>query len=197
MSNNIKKGKKIFKICVLGDSKVGKSYFINLYLTSVSQKCIKLFNDKNKIEITKQFKNQNYVIKITEFSSKEEKNIKEKLDESNCVFIIFSMIDRDSFDNLYNKWIIYLREVIHYDRLIIILGNYFNINLKNKFLITDEDEMKKLSEISEVKFIFYEIGNKSKEEKIALIDNLIKEAEEYEIKEGISDKRRNEKCQIF
>jgi GTPase SAR1 family protein len=197
MSNNNKKGKKIFRICVLGDNKVGKSFFINSYLTSVSQKCIKLFNDKNKIEITKQFKNQNYVIKITEFSSKEDKNIKEKLDESNCVFIIFSMIDRDSFDNLYNKWIIYLREVIHYDRLIIILGNYFNINLKNKFLITDEDEMKKLSEISEVKFIFYEIGNKTKDEKIELIDNLIKEAEEYEIKEGISDKKKNEKCQIF
>ena len=196
MSNNIKKG-KIFKICVLGDNKVGKSFFINSYLTSVNQKNIKLFNDKNKIEITKQFKNQNYVIKITEFSSKEEKNIKEKLDESNCVFIIFNMNDRDSFDNLFNKWIIFLRENIHYDRLIIILGNYYNINLKNKFLITDEDEMKKLSEISEVKFIFYEIGNKTKEEKIELIDNLIKEAEEYEIKEGISDKKRNEKCQIF
>ena len=65
MSNNNKKGKKIFRICVLGDNKVGKSFFINSYLTSVSQKCIKLFNDKNKIEITKQFKNQNYVIKIT------------------------------------------------------------------------------------------------------------------------------------
>jgi hypothetical protein len=163
----------------------------------VNQKNIKIFNDKNKIEITKQFKNQNYVIKITEFSSKEEKNIKEKLDESNCVFIIFNMNDRDSFDNLFNKWIIFLRENIHYDRLIIILGNYYNINLKNKFLITDEDEMKKLSEISEVKFIFYEIGNKTKDEKIELIDNLIKEAEEYEIKEGISDKKRNEKCQIF
>jgi hypothetical protein len=107
------------------------------------------------------------------------------------------MNDRDSFDNLFNKWIIFLRENIHYDRLIIILGNYYNINLKNKFLITDEDEMKKLSEISEVKFIFYEIGNKTKDEKIELIDNLIKEAEEYEIKEGIYDKKQKEKCQIF
>jgi hypothetical protein len=57
--------------------------------------------------------------------------------------------------------------------------------------------MKKLSEISEVKFIFYEIGNKTKDEKIELIDNLIKEAEEYEIKEGIYDKKQKEKCQIF
>jgi GTPase SAR1 family protein len=198
MSNNAKKEKKSFRICILGDNKVGKSFFINCYLTSVNQKHIKLFNDKNKIEISKEINNKIYNIKITEFSKTEDKNIKEKLDESNCVFIIFNMAERDSFDNLVNKWLIFLRENIHYDRLIILLGNYYNLNSYNKFLITDEDELKKLSEIIEVNFIFYEIGNKTKDEKIELIENLIKEAEEYEKKEGILDKRKNDKnCMIF
>ena len=65
-----------------------------------------------------------------------------------------------------------------YDGLINVMGNYFS---SNAYLFTNDEELTEAINISQINATFHEIGNKSLEEKLSLVDNLIQEAELNEL----------------
>ena len=79
--------------------------------------------------------------------------------------------NKDNFENVLDKWIKLLRE-IKYNNTIILFGTR-NSKKQNALPMTDEREINDLISVAGIKGNFYDIGNKSKEEKNALIDNLI------------------------
>ena len=86
------------------------------------------------------------------------------------------MTSRNAFEDVLDKWIKFLRD-IKYNNSIILFGTK---NLKNEKALpmTDEAEIKDLIQVADIKGEFYDIGNKTKEEKNKLIDELIEKAYE-------------------
>ena len=195
-----KKKDKSIKICFLGDEGVGKKEFIENYLSKIDEKSKKREKqDKNKPEgivITKQIAETKMKISIYQFSEEDEKYIN-LIQQTQCVFVLFDMSSRDSFDSLLDKWIIWLREQCKFVGLVMILGNYEKKE-KDAFLTTNKEEIEEMIKVSEISGRFEEIGNKTNEEKIQLIDMLINEAEEYGKKANLDSKKGDDKnCIIF
>ena len=195
-----KKKDKSIKICFLGDEGVGKKEFIENYLSKIDEKNKKREKpDKNKPEgivITKQIAETKMKISIYQFSEEDEKYIN-LIQQTQCVFVLFDMSSRDSFDSLLDKWIIWLREQCKFVGLVMILGNYEKKE-KDDFLSTNKEEIEEMIKVSEISGRFEEIGNKTNEEKIQLIDMLINEAEEYGKKANLDSKKGDDKnCIIF
>ena len=195
-----KKKDKSIKICFLGDEGVGKKEFIENYLSKIDEKNKKKEKpDKNKPEgivITKQIAETKMKISIYQFSEEDEKYIN-LIQQTQCVFVLFDMSSRDSFDSLLDKWIIWLREQCKFVGLVMILGNYEKKE-KDAFLTTNKEEIEEMIKVSEISGRFEEIGNKTNEEKIQLIDMLINEAEEYGKKANLDSKKGDDKnCIIF
>ena len=195
-----KKKDKSIKICFLGDEGVGKNEFIENYLSKIDEKNKKKEKpDKNKPEgivITKQIAETKMKISIYQFSEEDEKYIN-LIQQTQCVFVLFDMSSRDSFDSLLDKWIIWLREQCRFAGLVMILGNYVKKE-KDAFLSTNKEEVDEMIKVSEISGRFEEIGNKTNEEKIQLIDMLINEAEEYGKKANLDSKKGDDKnCIIF
>ena len=195
-----KKKDKSIKICFLGDEGVGKKEFIENYLSKIDEKNKKREKpDKNKPEgivITKQIAETKMKISIYQFSEEDEKYIN-LIQQTQCVFVLFDMSSRDSFDSLLDKWIIWLREQCKFVGLVMILGNYEKKE-KDDFLSTNKEEIEEMIKVSEISGRFEEIGNKTNEEKIQLIDMLINEAEEYGKKANLDSKKGDDKnCLIF
>ena len=160
------------KVAFLGDQKVGKTTFIKNYAGEKSEVKIAkekgphfIFNTEIKIdEETSTFK-----ISIFKFSEKSDKYTS-VIADCHCVFILFDMSKRESFERLLDYWIIYVRDVCKYKSQIIILGNYFN---KNDFLTTDKDELKDLIEVCEIRGEFIEIGNLDNSQKKEQLNKII------------------------
>lgn len=195
-----KKKDKSIKICFLGDEGVGKKEFIENYLSKIEEKDKKREKpDKNKPEgvvITKQIAETKMKITIYQFSEEDERYVN-LITQTQCVFVIFDMKSRDSFDSLLDKWIIWLREQCKFVGLVMILGNYTKKE-KDDFLSTNKEEIEEMIQVSEISGRFAEIGNKTNEEKIKLIDMLINEAEEYGKKANLDNKTGDDKnCIIF
>ena len=102
---------------------------------------------------------------------------------------MFDMSQRNNFVSLL-EWIIYIVDTVKFEGYVYVLGNYPE---NKKFLCTTQDEVKTFLKLKTQKADFYEIGNKNKEQKLNLIDSLIKKtAADYE--KYMKDKKN---CSIF
>ena len=178
---------KIVNIIFLGGEGVGKSEFISNYLSKLTTVPVEKPECK---EIKKIIGNYSINITIYEYSVINDKII-QIINKCHCAFIIFNMTSRESFDDLYDRFLITLRDVCKFEGMIIILGNYFSYD---STLSTNKDEIQELINVSQTLSRFYEIGNKNNDEKVQLIDSLITEAIEF----GLSKtKGESKKCIIY
>ena len=147
------------KVAFLGDKKVGKTTFIKNYAGEKSE--LKVAKEKgphfvfnSEIKIDDQT-STNFKISIFKFSEKNDKYAS-IIADCHCVFILFDMSKRESFERLLDCWIVFVRDICKYKGQIIILGNYFNAN---DFLTTDKDEVNELIEVCEIHGCFIQIGD--------------------------------------
>ena len=162
------------QIAVLGDNGVGKSTFINTYM---NQNNTATTQQDGGISFTKDIHHSQIKIIMYEFSLIDKISIS-LIQECQAVFLMFDMASRDSFSNLFNNWFVWLRDKCRYDGLINVMGNYFS---SNAYLFTNDEELTEAINISQINATFHEIGNKSLEEKISLVDDLIQDAELNEL----------------
>ncbi len=112
-------------------------------------------------------------VKIYEFSDTPEKKNKDIIGNQ-CVIIIFDMTKRKSFTDILDKWIKYLREIKYNNQIIL-----FGTGNKDNLLMTDEQEINYLIEITGIKGEFFDMRNMEKPDINKLIDNLIEKIFEY------------------
>lgn len=164
----------IIDIAVIGDKGVGKSTFINDYMkqyqTSKQEK-------NGSISVEKEINNSKMKIIMHEYSLTDSIVIS-FLQECQAIFLLFNMASRESFSNLFNNWFIWLRDECRYEGIIYVMGNYFG---SDPLLFTSAEELTEAINISQINANFYELGNKSLEDKLTLIDGLVQEAEIGEI----------------
>ena len=157
---------KSLNITILGEKDIGKTKLIDEYTENKYEKKQK----GSAVSFHKTFKDSNKMkLSLYEFSDIPDK--KKDIASHHCVIIMFDMTSRVDFENVLDKWIKLLRE-IKYNNSIILFGTR-NFKKQNALPMTDEREIKDLISVTGIKGDFYDIGNKSKEEKNALIDNLI------------------------
>ena len=179
------------KLIILGQKSIGKTALIKDYIQSSKSIHQKKEKEKEgKISFIKELdSNQQFKITINRFSEKSEKIIS-TINDSQCVFILFDMASRKSFEKLLDDWLIFLRDSCHYKGQVFIFGKHCD---KKEPLMTDEIEIKEMIKISEVESTFYNIGNNDIEENNEIIDQLISKAVEN-AKTNSSNKKD---CEIF
>ena len=119
------------------------------------------------------------------------------LQECQAIFLLFNMASRESFSNLFNNWFIWLRDECRYEGIIYVMGNYFG---SDPLLFTSAEELTEAINISQINANFYELGNKSLEDKLTLIDGLVQEAEISEINKRrhlMNHKGGSGECNMF
>jgi hypothetical protein len=183
----------IIDIAVIGDKGVGKSTFINDYMkqyqTSKQEK-------NGSISVEKEINNSKMKIIMHEYSLTDSIVIS-FLQECQAIFLLFNMASRESFSNLFNNWFIWLRDECRYEGIIYVMGNYFG---NDPLLFTSAEELTEAINISQINANFYELGNKSLEDKLTLIDGLVQEAEIGEINKRrhlINNKGGSGECNII
>ncbi len=126
---------------------------------------------KDGLSFVKTFKDGNSMkLNVYEFSDIPDKKAKD-IANHQCVIIMFDMTSRESFENILDKWIKFLRD-IKYTNSIILFGTV-NPQDKDALPMTDAEEIQYLIEVTDIKGQFYDIGNKSEKERCDLIDQLI------------------------
>ena len=177
------------KLIILGEKNIGKYTLIKEYIKS-SNANIQKKDKEGKISFIKElYSNQQFKIIINQYSEKSEKIIG-SINESHCVFILFDMSSRKSFEKLLDEWLIFLRDSCHYKGLVFIFGKHYD---KKQPLMTDDDEIKHMIKVSEVDCSFYNIGNNNTEENNKIIDKLISNA--FENSKNNSSNKKD--CIIF
>ena len=154
-------------ITILGEKNVGKSTLINDYITQENINRTKAKTDH--ISILKFFDKKWMKLNLYEFSDVPER--KKDIANHHCVIIMFDMTNRQSFEDVLDKWIKFLRQ-INYVNTIILFGTK-NYNDKEAFPMTDENEINELIKVASINGTFHYIGDKTKEQKNNLIDQLI------------------------
>merc|ERR1711976_208675 len=172
---------KQLKVAVLGDKSVGKSGFIKNYIDLSEDKNVLQKSDYKRF--TKNIKGNKFSIDIYEFNSKNDKIIP-CIEQCHVIFLMFDLNNRNSFDNLSDYWLNFLRDDVIYENNIYILGNYNN---SSQTPLTQNEEITAMIKFSHVKANYIETGNKSPEELSIMMDELVQET--YE-----NDKKSNKSC---
>ena len=178
--------KKIpLNITIFGEKNIPKITLIEAY---ISDRKFEKKTKKDGLSFVKTFKDKNSMkLNIYEFSDIPDKKAKD-IANHQCVIIMFYMTSRESFENILDKWIKFLRE-IKYTNSIILFGT-INPDDKDALAMTDAEEIQYLIEVTEIKGQFYDIRNKSDKEKFDLIDQLIETSYE-EAKNNMNKKDCN------
>ena len=175
------KGSFTLNITIFGEKNIGKSQLINDYIAQENISKTKIKPDF--ISIQKTIDNVLMKLNLYEFSDVPER--KKDIANHHCIIIMFDMTSRQSFEDVLDKWVKFLREVKYYNNIILFGTN--NPDNKDALPMTDEEEVKSLIDVAEIKGDFYDIGNKNVNEKCDLIDNLIEEAYK-DAKENVKQK---------
>ena len=164
--------KNALNISLFGEEGIGKSTLIQDYIHQNNNKYKK--EKGGYYSFIKTFKEGvSMKLSLYEYNDIPDKKIKD-IAGHHCIIIIFDMTSRNAFEDVLDKWIKFLRE-IKYNNSIILFGTKNSKNEK-ALAMTDKDEIKDLIGVAEIKGEFYDIGNKTKEEKNNLIDELIENA---------------------
>ncbi len=173
-------------ISVFGDKNVGKSKLIEDYTSQPSISKTKKKQDFISFQKTV----DKITMKLTIYEYSDVPKAKKDIANHHCVIIIFDMTSRQSFEDVLDKWVKYLRQ-INYVNTIILLGTN-NYNDKDALPMTDEKEINDLIDVASINGSFHYIGDKTTEQKNKLIDDLI----ESTYKQAQTNKN-NKDCNIF
>ena len=97
------------------------------------------------------------------------------------------MTKRQSFIDILDKWIKYLREMKYVNQIIL-----FGIGNKDELIMTDDKEINYLIEITNIKGKFHDLRSMDKDAICKLIDKLI-----VEIFEKAQNNPNKKDCNIF
>ena len=180
--------KKNLNITIFGNKEINKIDLIENYIKD------KKFGDRKQkkdcLSFVKTFKDNNSMkLNIHEISDQNDKKAKD-ISSNQCVIIMFDMTKRECFEEVIDKWIKTLRDN-KYNNSIILLGTK-NPAEPNALPMTDEEEIKALIDVTEIKGQFFDIANKNSKEISNLIDQLIETSYE-EAKSNMNKKD----CVIF
>lgn len=155
---------------LLGDEEKDNKNFIKAY----HGKEIDSIEKSELIEFNKKIEEEEYTIMFYHLSEKDDKMIP-LIQESNSCLILFNMSERISFDNLLDKWLIWLRDNCKYEGAIFIFGDYQpEDNDQDIFLATSDDEVQQVINCAELKAIFKKIGNLDEDQRREGIDEVLK-----------------------
>lgn len=169
-----KKGKNTgsskIKLFLLGDEEQSNKNLIKIY----HGKGVDPIEKSDCIEFKKKVEEEEYSIMFYHLNENDEKMIP-IIQESNCCFILFDMAERISFDNLLDKWLIWLRDSCKYEGGIFIFGDYqTEDNNQEIFLATSDDEVQEVINCAELKATFQKIGNLDENQRRQSIDEALK-----------------------
>lgn len=156
----------------------------------------------------KQIKGNKFILDFYEFNVKSDKIIP-FVNSCQVVLVMFDLNNRNSFDSLSDCWLSFLRDDCFYQNEIYILGNY---ETRNSAPLTQTDEINEMIKFSSLagnevgnslNVNYIEVGNKTKNEMNLLIDELIFNTYEDELKNEKADDGdkghsfKVEKCVIY
>ena len=110
-----------------------------------------------------------FILDFYEFNAKNDKIIS-YVQNCSVMLIMFDLNNRNSFDNLNDCWLNFLKSDCYYSNDIYILGNYLN---KSSAPLTCPEEVIEMIKFSEINANYIEVGNKTSDELNILIDELI------------------------
>ena len=157
-------------ISIFGEQTIPKLELINYYIKTNNISEIKPKKGRLAFYVNKT------KVKIYEFSEIPEKRAKD-ISNNQCIIMVFDMTERKSFTDILDKWIKFLRE-LKYNNKIILFGTSTKED-KNALIMTDEQEINYLIEITGIKGEFYDLRNLDKNKVCELIDKLIEKIFEY------------------
>ena len=161
--------KKNLNITIFGNKEINKIDLFENYIKD--KKFVDRKLKKDCLSFVKTFKdNISMKLNIHEISDQNDKKAKD-ISSNQCVIIMFDMTKRECFEEVIDKWIRTLRDN-KYNNSIILLGTK-NQTEPNALPMTDEEEIKALIDVTEIKGQFFDIGNKNSKEISDLIDQLI------------------------
>jgi len=107
----------------------------------------------------------------------------------------FDLLNRDSYEDIDNRWKNYLINKVEYSNRLYLLGNY----IKKGHHLTDRQEIDDLinDENINIKIEYVEIGGFSDEELVKFFDNKILKALEEKIKNKPTKENESGSCDIF
>jgi hypothetical protein len=110
---------------------------------------------------------------------------------------MFDLNNRNSFDNLNDYWLTFIRDDCAFSGDIYILGNYTE---DSNSVLTQKEEINDMIDKSGISAKYIEYGNKSKEEIVKMLDDLVIYLQDKEEKSSKTDKNKAESfknCAIF
>ena len=173
-------------ITILGEKNIGKSKLINDYIKQDNITKTKTKQDYTSIQKTI----DGVLMKLNLYEYSDVPERKKDIANHHCVIIMFDMTNRQSFEDVLDKWIKFLRQ-LNYVNTIILLGTN-NYKDNEALPMTDEKEISDLIDIASINGTFHYIGDKTTEQKNQLIDQLI-ESTYVQAKNNKNDKD----CNIF
>ena len=112
----------------------------------------------------------NDTLNLYEYSDVPER--KKDIGNHHCVIILFDMTNRQSFEDILDKWIKFLRQV-NYSNTIILFGTK-NYNDKDALPMTDDKEINDLIDVDQINGTFPQsFGLLSKLESIEIASNMM------------------------
>lgn len=110
------------------------------------------------------------------FTDINEDKLTETVTKSICIFVLFDMNDRESFEMILENWLIWLRDKYKFERRIVLLGDYIKPeDSKCEFFLAVDDsevhQMIKVSDIDQIEFL--RIGDMGMNKKNATLEDII------------------------
>ena len=156
-NNSTIKAKTIFQIIVVGDSQVGKTSLIQQGLNNKFIEAYKKSTPFNLFWKNYQINNEIYCIQLWDVCGEEISKpiIGNFYKTCNCVFLVYSVDNVESFNNL-NNWLNNLKKYINENIIIILIGNKSDLLSERKISF---NEGKQFQEENKLDF-FIEISVK-------------------------------------
>lgn len=186
------------KVFLFGDDEEKNKDFIRMYANKAD-----IVERSDSFEFDKVINDKTYKTLIYFVSIIDDKIIT-MIRNSNAVFILFDMSDRSSFDNILDKWLIWIRDSCGCKENIFLFGDYKQCekNKGNLFLVTSEDEIQEVIDCAEINGNFCKIGGVDDNIKRQKIDDQIIIAaktigKKQEIPEDEGGSFKKDTCNVF
>lgn len=107
--------------------------------------------------------------------------------------LIFDLLNRETYEDIYNRWKNFIINKLEYTNRLYLLGNY---NKKGHHL-TDRQEIDDLISDENIRIDYYEIGSYSNEDLVKFFDDLILKAHQDKINNKPSKDNNSGSCIIY
>ncbi len=143
----------VFKIVVLGDSAVGKTSLINMYVDQTFQADYKPTLGANIIRKDVSIENTKTRLILWDLAGQEKYNIVRSLYFQGCVaaLLVFDITRHNTFDSVGSKWLKDFQKFVKRKASFILIGN--KRDLEDKRVISPEEGQKLARELNAIEYI--------------------------------------------